>query len=89
MANVNKLYKINFVIRLNEGDPRLLLDFTRFFFKYYFTAILKLIFLKLTLISFGYDYYASARMVIYFPVKSPNYFIAEAPSNSLLIIPFN
>ena len=47
-------------------------------------------FLKPTLFSFGYDYYASAGMGYgCFPVKSLYYFIAEAPSNPFLILPFN
>ena len=45
-------------------------------------------FVKPTLFSFGYDYYSSARMVAPQLIKSPNYFIAEAPSNQLLNLPF-
>ena len=47
---------VKFVIRLNGEDPCLVCTLD-------FTAIFKLNFLKPTLFSFVYDYYASARMV--------------------------
>ena len=52
-----------------------------------FEAMFKLNFLKPTLISFGYDYLCISSHGC-FPVKSPNDFIAEAPSNPLLILHF-
>ena len=61
-----------------------------FYFNFSFdiTAISKLNFLKPTSFSFGYDYHASARMIASRLNLSPNYFIAEAPSNPLLILSF-
>ena len=47
---------VNFVIRL---DLRVLLELSLFDF----VAILKLNFVKPTLVPYGYDYYAPARMV--------------------------
>ena len=54
-------------------------------FSVWFYSNFKLNFVKPTSFSFGYDYYAPA----HFPVKSPNNFIAEVPSNPLLNLPFN
>ena len=64
-----------------QGSP----PFTQIF-SFDFTAIFYLNFLKPTLVSFGY--YASACMIASMFNKSPNYLIAEAPSNPPLILPF-
>ena len=50
---------VNFVIRLKCGDPHVLLKLSLLDF----VAILNRIFVKPTLFSLGYDYYASTRMV--------------------------
>ena len=74
---------VDFSIWLTGGISAFYLHFLFWFI----TAIFKLNFLKPTSLSFGYDdYYASARMVA--SHLSPNYFIAKAPSNPLLILPF-
>ena len=49
---------VNFVIRLKREDPRVLLELS-----FGSGSHFKLNFVKSTLISFGYDYYAPARMV--------------------------
>ena len=56
------------------------------FIFWYITAVSELTCLNLTIFSYN-DYYASVHGC--FPVKFPNYFIAEAPSNPLLNLPFN
>ena len=49
---------VNSAIRLTGGDPRFYLNFL-----FLFCSHFKLNFLKLTVFSLGYDYYASPRMV--------------------------
>ena len=76
---------VNCVIRLKRGDPRILLELHLVDS----VAILKPNFVKPTLFHLVMIHYAPASMHGYFPVKSPNYFTAEAPSNPLLNLPFN
>ena len=71
---------VNFVILLKCGNLRVLLELPLLKL---FCSHFKLNFVKPTLFSFGYDYYwlllcTSSHGC--FPVKSPKYFIAEAPS---------
>ena len=71
-----------FAIRLNSEDPRVLLELSLLilqpFLNWIFSNQLYFIWLWLLCISWHGC----------FPVKSPNYFMAEAPSNPLLILPF-
>ena len=57
-------------------------------FLFFICSHFELDFIKPTLFSFGYEYYASAHMVKS-QLNHQNYFIAEAPSNPLLNLPFN
>ena len=82
LQTIEQLY---FAIQLNCGDPRILLEsnslvrFCSHFQTEFSQTNFIFIWLRLSCIS----WYGC------FPVKLPNHFIAEAPSNPLLNLPFN